>query len=82
MTLAQSLSNHEVLAVKHWIVASILCLCAGVAQAQSTYLKRLETRNEARGWQTVGRLGIKNCGFCSGTLIAPDLGFEGCALRL
>jgi adenine/guanine phosphoribosyltransferase-like PRPP-binding protein len=75
MTLAQSLSNHEILAVKHWIVASILCLCAGVAQAQSTYLKRLETQNEARGWQAVGRLGIESRGFCSGTLIAPDLGF-------
>lgn len=59
--------------MKHLVVAYVLCLCAGFAQAESTNLKRLETQNEARGWQAVGRLDIGNRGFCSGTLIAPDL---------
>ena len=59
--------------MKHWITPFLLCLCAGFAQAQSTDLKRLETQNEARGWQAVGRLDIGKRGFCSGTLIAPDL---------
>ena len=34
------------------------------AQADSTNLKKLETQNEARGWQAVGRLDIANSGFC------------------
>ena len=59
--------------MKHWAITCFLCLCAGFAQAQSTSLKRLGTQNEARGWQAVGRLDIANRGFCSGTLIAPDL---------
>lgn len=59
--------------MRHWVIASLLCLCTGFSQAQSTLLKRLGTQNEARGWQAVGRLDIANRGFCSGTLIAPDL---------
>lgn len=56
-----------------WVVTFLLCMCANVAQAQSTNLKRLGTQNEARGWQAVGRLDIGTSGYCSGTLIAPDL---------
>jgi len=59
--------------MKHFIITSFLCLSAGFAQAGSSNLKKLETQNEARGWQAVGRLDIANSGFCSGTLIAPDL---------
>ncbi len=59
--------------MKHWVIASLLCLCAGFVQAQITSLKRLRTQNEARGWQAVGRLDIASRGLCSGTLIAPDL---------
>lgn len=63
--------------MKRIIFTSVLCAFASfsatVAQAQSTNLKRLGTQNEARGWQAVGRLDIGSRGFCSGTLIAPDL---------
>jgi protease YdgD len=55
------------------IITFLFCLNAGMGQAQSTNLKSLDTQNEARGWQAVGRLDIGNRGFCSGTLIAPDL---------
>lgn len=59
--------------MKHLLALSILCLSVGFGQAQGTDLKRLDTKNEARGWEAVGRIDIGNSGFCSGTLIAPDL---------
>lgn len=43
------------------------------AQAQDAGLTSLDTGHEARGWEAVGRLDIANKGFCTGTLIAPDL---------
>lgn len=42
-------------------------------QAQTSALQLLETGNDARGWEAVGRLDIDGKGFCTGTLIAPDL---------
>lgn len=36
-------------------------------------LVQLRTGDEMRGWQGVGRLEIMGKGFCTGTLIAPDL---------
>ncbi|KIN65505.1 Serine protease-like protein [Sulfitobacter noctilucae] len=50
-----------------------LCLNAGVAAAQSTKLRSLDTRNDALAWEAVGRLDIARKGHCTGTLIAPDL---------
>jgi V8-like Glu-specific endopeptidase len=43
------------------------------AQAQSSALQSLETGNDARGWEAVGRLDIDGKGFCTGTLISEDL---------
>ncbi len=51
----------------------VLGLGAGAADAQSTKLRALDTRNDALAWQSVGRLDMKNGGYCTGTLIAPDL---------
>ncbi len=39
----------------------------------STPLVALETANDSRGWEAVGRLNLGTRGFCTGTLIAPDL---------
>ncbi len=50
--------------MKKFLITYLLCLSAGFAQADSTNLKKLETQNEARGWQAVGRLDIANSGFC------------------
>jgi protease YdgD len=36
-------------------------------------LTALQTGDDLKGWQAVGRLNIGNRGFCTGTLIAPDL---------
>lgn len=43
------------------------------ASAQSSSLKRLNTGDESRGWEAVGRLDVAGKGFCTGALIAPDL---------
>lgn len=43
------------------------------AQAQSSALQSLETGNDVRGWEAVGRLDIDGKGFCTGALIAPDI---------
>ena len=59
--------------MKKFLIACLLCLSVDFAQADSTNLKKLKTQNQARGWQAVGRLDIANSGFCSGTLLAPDL---------
>lgn len=53
-----------------------LCVLVGLASptlAQSTGLKRLNTGEDSRGWEGVGRLDIRGKGFCTGSLIAPDL---------
>ena len=42
------------------------------AAAQSTGLRALDTDHEARGWEAIGRLET-GIGFCTATLIAPDL---------
>lgn len=38
-----------------------------------TALKRLDTGDDSRGWEAVGKLIIDGRGFCTGALIAPDL---------
>lgn len=40
---------------------------------QEAPLTALETATQSRGWEAVGRLNIGKSGFCSGSLIAPDL---------
>lgn len=54
---------------------AILGLCLGLslpATAQNA-LNSLQTGDDARGWEAVGRLDIAGKGFCTGALIAPDL---------
>ena len=48
-------------------------LLAGSAMAQSSSLEALQTGDDARGWEAVGRLDIDGKGFCTGALIAPDI---------
>ena len=57
----------------------ILSLCTALLAAmplvaqESSSLKALNTLEATKGWQGVGRLNIGTTGFCTGTLIAPDL---------
>lgn len=58
--------------------ALVLALSFGVlalpALAQdNSGLDRLDTREDLRGWEAVGRVDIADGGFCTGTLIAADL---------
>ncbi|MFL4469252.1 serine protease [Tateyamaria armeniaca] len=56
-----------------WL-AIILCLMTGgVASAQTTSLRTLDTDYSAASWKAVGRIDFGRGAFCSGTLIAPDL---------
>ncbi|WP_233587118.1 serine protease [Pseudorhodobacter sp. E13] len=55
--------------------AVLLSLLAPAAAAQQTNtgLEALGRRDQVLGWEAVGRVDMNNAGFCTGTLIAPDL---------
>ena len=48
-------------------------MIASAAAAQNIGLKSLESGEDARAWEAVGRLDIGGRGFCTGALIAPRL---------
>jgi protease YdgD len=50
-----------------------LVLHALPAIAQEAPLVSLQTADDSKGWNAVGRLNLGKHGFCSGALIAPDL---------
>jgi Trypsin len=55
-------------------ILAALAVCAALpALAQDTGLVSLQTADAGRDWQAVGRLDLGSRGFCTGTLIAPDL---------
>ncbi len=54
-------------------LALLALLAPGAATAQETALRRLETGDDSRGWDAVGRLNMGHEGFCTGTLISPQL---------
>lgn len=51
-------------------LAALVCF---PAHAEESRLISLETSDAGQGWQAVGRLNLGLRGFCTGTLIAPDL---------
>ena len=55
------------------LFAVFSALVASPLAAQSSSLKRLDTGDDSRGWEAVGRLNIDGKGFCTGALIAPNL---------
>ncbi|MCV2887699.1 trypsin-like serine peptidase [Ruegeria aquimaris] len=56
------------------LLALLLGLCLALpAAAQNSGLRRLTERDDLFGWEAVGRLDIAGTGFCTGTLIAPDM---------
>lgn len=56
-----------------YLAVLLLTLFAAAAQAESTSLKRLTLRHDLLGLEAVGRLEVGDEGYCTGTLIAPDL---------
>lgn len=56
------------------LILALALLGAGSAVvADGTGLRRLTDRDDLLGWEAVGRLELNGQGFCTGTLIAPDL---------
>lgn len=54
------------------LLAALLAL-SGMAQAQDEGLLKLETADDSRGWDAVGKLVLGKHGFCTGALIGPQL---------
>ncbi|MEP1586414.1 MAG: trypsin-like peptidase domain-containing protein [Tateyamaria sp.] len=56
-------------------VLTLICtlFLGGLAQAQTSALRSLDTDYAAASWKAVGRIDFGRGAFCSGTLIAPDL---------
>ena len=60
--------------MRHLIISAALLLASTfAAQAQETDLVTLETRQDSRGWEAVGRLDIRGKGFCTAALIRERL---------
>lgn len=55
------------------VCVALLGIMPADLAAQDTRLTRLDTGDQTRGWEAVGRLDIDGRGFCTGALIAPDL---------
>jgi protease YdgD len=55
------------------VAALILVLALPAAAEDNSGLDQLDTRDDLRGFEAVGRVDIADGGFCTGTLIAPDL---------
>ncbi|GGH33445.1 V8-like Glu-specific endopeptidase [Cribrihabitans marinus] len=59
--------------VRKVFMMCLLALLPAAAAAQDSRLQSLETMDSGREWMGVGRLDIDGTGFCTGSLIAPDL---------
>lgn len=55
------------------IILFLSLFIASSAAAQNTALKRLDTGDDGKGWEAVGRLDLDGRGFCTGALIEPGL---------
>jgi len=55
------------------IVLTFLLAMTGSSFAQEAPLRALISADDAKAWQGVGRINMKDAGFCTGTLIAADL---------
>ncbi|MGB3147327.1 MAG: trypsin-like serine protease [Paracoccaceae bacterium] len=54
-------------------LTALMISAAFEALAKDSDLHALETRDDSRGWEAVGRIDIADEAFCTGALIAPDL---------
>ncbi len=59
--------------MRHLVLAVLLCVCALPGAAQDGEMVGLQTADDARGWDAVGKLMLGSRGFCTGALIAPHL---------
>ncbi len=59
--------------MRNLFILMALLVCPLTVSAQDSALKRLDTSDAGQGWDAVGRLDIGGAGFCTGSLIAPDI---------
>jgi len=52
---------------------AVAMVLAGMAPAQDAAMVTLQTADDSRGWDAVGKLMFGDRGFCTGALIAPQL---------
>ncbi|MBU2981524.1 trypsin-like serine protease [Lentibacter algarum] len=55
------------------LIAAFSLVIAAPISADTSRLKRLDTGDDSRGWEAVGKLNIDGKGFCTGALVAPNL---------
>jgi len=55
------------------IAAVLVGLLPFEALAEQSALRKLETGDDSKGWEAVGRLNLGKKGFCTGAMIAPNL---------
>ncbi|MGB3244182.1 MAG: trypsin-like serine protease [Sulfitobacter sp.] len=65
--------NRAITQTLNGALVAILIAVGASASSETTRLHALTTRNDARAWTAVGRLDTQDGGFCTGTLIAPDM---------
>lgn len=59
--------------MRHLILGALLVALPAEAVAQNTGLFSMESRQDGRAWEAVGRLELAGNAFCTGSLISPDL---------
>ena len=55
------------------LILTLLCALGAAPAFADQPLVKLQTGNDSRGWEAVGKLVLGDRGFCTGALIAPDL---------
>ncbi|MFC6687971.1 trypsin-like serine peptidase [Jhaorihella thermophila] len=59
--------------MRAFLAGLAIALLPVLGAAENSRLQSLDTTDTGRAWEAVGRLDINGAGFCTGTLIAPDL---------
>ena len=52
---------------------AVVLVVSGPARPQDADMVKLETADDSRGWDAVGKLILGKRGFCTGALIGPQL---------
>lgn len=59
--------------MRHFILGVLIFALPAAAVAQGARLFSMESRQDGRAWEAVGRLELAGKAFCTGSLISPDL---------
>ncbi len=59
--------------MRHMLFGAMLFVLPAVSAAQGTGLFSMESRQDGRAWEAVGRLELAGKAFCTGSLISPQM---------